>query len=171
MVWQKCSACQLPVKTRKQYRNVNFAQYPMILLHKWWKPIWNPLSCIGILPRDAIPTKWRVESTDKWPNWCRIPPFSTEKKAPTIRQKWLDCVRRKDYVPKRYHRLCIKHFVAGRSTKHHSYRECFSIITIAYKEPNNIRPSISIQKIDKMRCQTTTCTKDSYILETMMQMG
>jgi hypothetical protein len=124
-----------------------------------------------MLPRDAIPTRGRVESTDKWPSWCMIPPFPTEKKTPTIRQKSLDFVRRKDYVPKRYHRFCIKHFVAGKSTKQHSYRECFPIITITYKEPKNIRPSISIQQIDKMRCQTITCTKGSYILETMMQMG
>jgi hypothetical protein len=27
------------------------------------------------------------------------PPFPTEKKASTIRKKWLDFVRRKDYVP------------------------------------------------------------------------
>jgi hypothetical protein len=28
-----------------------------------------------------------------------LPPFPTEKKASTIRKKWLDFVRRKDYVP------------------------------------------------------------------------
>jgi hypothetical protein len=38
-----------------------------------------------MLPRDAIPTRGRVESTDKWPGWCRVPPFPTEKKTPTIR--------------------------------------------------------------------------------------
>jgi len=33
---------------------------------------------------------------------------------------------------------------------------------MTYKEPENIRSSISIQKMDKMRCQTSTCTKSSY---------
>jgi len=89
-------------------------------------------------------------------------PFPTEKKAPKIRKKWLDFVRRQDYVAKRSHRLCSKHFVERRPTKQHPYPELFSYNN--YKEPENIRSSISIQKMDKMRCQTSisTCTKSTY---------
>ena len=114
-----------------------------------------------MLPRDVIPTK--EEGKIRINGRCRIfPPSQQRKKHQRSEKKWLDFVRRQDYVPKIYHRLCIKHFVEGRPTKQHSYRECFPIITIKYKEPENIRPSISIQKMDKIRCQTSTCTKSSY---------
>ena len=39
---------------------------------------------------------------------------------------------------------------------------CFPIIT---KEPENIGPIISIQKMNILRCQTSDCTKSSYFVD------
>ena len=151
-------------KNTQKYKNLIFAQYPAILLHKWWIPIYNSLSRIGVLPRDVNGTIGTRKITDKW-LMQNVSNLLTEKRTPTISTKWLDFVRRQAYIPKSSHTLCIKGFVEGKPKKNSIHTvNCFPIITITYKVRNhkNIRPSISIQIMDKMTCQTSTCTKSSY---------
>ena len=60
---------------------------------------------------------------------------SNDRKKRKYGKKWLDFVTRQDYVPKRSHRLCMKHFVEGRQTKQHPYHH--DIAEILLKEELN----------------------------------
>nr|XP_022332717.1 ARL14 effector protein-like isoform X3 [Crassostrea virginica] len=51
--------------------------------------------------------------------------FPTQKKDPENRQIWLDLLGRKDYDPKRWHRVCSRHFVDGRPTRDNPYPTVF----------------------------------------------
>ena len=66
----------------------------------------------------------------------RFYPFPTQKKAPALRKRWLDLLRRENYEPKRNHRVCSLHFKEGRPTENHQYPELF-----AY---NNFKESLKV---------------------------
>lgn len=66
----------------------------------------------------------------------RFYPFPTQKKAPALRKRWLDLLRRENYEPKRNHRVCSLHFKEGRPTENHPYPELF-----AY---NNFKESLKV---------------------------
>ena len=76
----------------------------------------------------------------------KFDPFTTEKKAPDIRKKWMDCLRWQQDPMAFVLSTLLK---ADPQNSLHTLN-CFPIIT---KNPANIEPpSISIQKIDKMLC-------------------
>jgi len=68
-------------KNTQKYKNVIFAQYPTILLHKWWLSLWNPVSRIGVLSKDAIPTIGK-EGEIRIHGWCRMFSLPNGEKNP-----------------------------------------------------------------------------------------
>lgn len=56
----------------------------------------------------------------------RFHPFPTKKKASSHRKRWLELLRRKNYEPKRNHRVCSLHFVDEKPTEKHPFPELFA---------------------------------------------
>ena len=78
-------------------------------------------------------------------------PFPTAKRAPKIRKKWLELLRREDYDPKFNHRLCSLHFVDGRPTLENPYPTLFSY--------NNYKMSLIPRSDSAMLKRNSTATK------------
>lgn len=71
-------------------------------------------------------------------------PFPTLKKDPKGRKRWLDLLRRENYDPPPYHRLCSLHFVDGGPTEKNPYPTLFAYNN--FKQPRNVRSSAVVVK-------------------------
>ncbi|XP_069116882.1 uncharacterized protein [Argopecten irradians] len=71
-------------------------------------------------------------------------PFPTRKKDPKGRRRWLELLRRQDYDPPPYHRICSRHFVDGLPTAENPYPTLFSYNN--YKQARNTRLSAASMK-------------------------
>lgn len=83
----------------------------------------------------------------------RFYPFPTQKKAPALRKRWLDLLRRENYEPKRNHRVCSLHFKEGRPTENHPYPELFAYNN--FKESLKMRSTTSISKREQCMVKDT----------------
>ena len=88
-------------------------------------------------------------------------PFPTKKKAPKLRKRWLELLRREDYDPPPHHRLCSRHFVDGKPTDDHPYPTLFEYNN--YKLSKNPRATSVLDKrasasvnVDSDYADTTT---------------
>ena len=79
-----------------------------------------------------------------WMRGFRFFPFPGEVKNPQERRRWLNHLRRPlSYQPKKYHRVCSRHFIDGRPTRENPYPTLY--------ERNNYgvtvtRPSSAVKK-------------------------
>ncbi|XP_069106901.1 THAP domain-containing protein 11-like [Argopecten irradians] len=92
---------------------------------------------------------------DKYP-WMRnvtFRSFPTVKRQPRLRSRWLSMIRRLDYNPKPWHRVCSRHF-----NEESDIPELFPWNN--YKESNNMRSMAAIQKRETWKSVKTVTQED-----------
>ncbi|VDI48973.1 Hypothetical predicted protein [Mytilus galloprovincialis] len=101
-----------------------------------------------------MPTKGNEEDTDLWQAYVfsRFPYLHIKKK------RWTDLIRRDNFVPGKFSRLCSRHFVDGEPSVLHPYPELFAYNN--YKEVDDQRGKSSILK------RETTVTPHSHTNDT-----
>ena len=75
-------------------------------------------------------------------------PFPTKKKAPKLRKRWLELLRRENYDPPSHHRVCSRHFMDGMPTEANPYPTLFEYNN--YKISKNPRATSVLDKRAKV---------------------
>ena len=110
-----------------------------------------------------------IETQENMVTWRVLEffPFPTQIKAPKLRKKWLEFVRRQNYQSKKSHRLCSKHFVEGKLTKEHPYPELF--VYNNNKQQETVRSDRSNRKLELSRAQPYCLKKSTTVCEQVQE--
>ncbi|CAC5403784.1 unnamed protein product [Mytilus coruscus] len=79
------------------------------------------------------------------------------------KRRWIDLIRRENFVPGKFSRLCSLHFIDGKPTVLHPYPELF--VYNNYKEVNASRENSSILKREKTHDYDSLSRSDNEIKE------